>query len=57
MTSFASREATTTAEPPEPLIFQHSEFILFKQILQRIDGPAVRHFFEFFCVFCGLFCG
>jgi hypothetical protein len=26
-TSFASREAMTTAEPPEPLDFQHSEII------------------------------
>jgi len=24
-------------------IFQHSEFILFKQILQQIDGSAARH--------------
>ena len=33
----------TTAEPPEPLILQQSEFIMFKQILQQIDGPAARH--------------
>jgi hypothetical protein len=33
----------TTAELPEPLFFQQSEIILFKQILQRIDGPAARH--------------
>ncbi len=33
MTSFAPREAMTTAEPPEPLDFQYSEFILLKQIL------------------------
>ena len=39
-----------------PLDFQHSEFILLKQILQRIDGPAARHF-GVFCVFCGLSCG
>ena len=43
MSSFAPREATTTAEPPEPLSFRHSEFILFKQILQRMDGLAARH--------------
>jgi len=40
MTSFASREATTTAEPPEPLTLQHSEFIIFKKILQQIVGPG-----------------
>ena len=53
MRFFASRAATTTAEPPEPLAFQHSEIILFKQILQRIAGPAARHFC-LFRVFCGL---
>jgi hypothetical protein len=52
MTLSSPREAMTTAEPPEPLDFQHSEFILFKQILQRIDGPAARHF-GVFRVFCG----
>ena len=36
------REAMTTAESPEPLIFQHSEFFLFNQILQQFDGPAAR---------------
>ena len=50
MTSFASREAMTTAEPPEPLDFQHPEFILFKQFLQQIVGPAARHL----CVLCVL---
>ena len=44
MTSFASREATTTAEPPEPLTLQHSEFIIFKQILQQIVGPAELYY-------------
>ena len=39
----SSREARTTAEPPEPLTFQHPEFIFFKQILQQNDGPAARH--------------
>ena len=43
MTSFASREAMTTAELPEPLNFQHAKFIITKQILQKIDGPAARH--------------
>ena len=38
MMLFPPREAMTTAEPPEPLFFQHSEFILSKRILQRIDG-------------------
>jgi hypothetical protein len=28
------------------------QIFLFKQILQRIDGPAARHF-GVFCVFCG----
>ena len=45
MTSFASREATTTAEPPEPLTLQHSEFIIFKKNLQQIVGPAARLLF------------
>ena len=53
MSSFTTREATTTAELPEPLTFQHSEIILFKQILQRIVSPAARHFC-LFRVFCGL---
>ena len=52
MTSFAPREAMTTAEPPEPLHLQHSNVIMNKQILQQIDGPAARHF-GVFCVFCG----
>ena len=33
MTSFASREAMTTAEPPELLTFQYSEFIMYKHNL------------------------
>ena len=44
-----------TAEPPEPLIFQHSEFILFKQILQRIDGPAARHYSYYYSSFSCFF--
>jgi hypothetical protein len=52
MTSFAAAQRMTTAESPEPLVFQHSEYILFKQILQRIDGPAAR-LFGVFCVLCG----
>ena len=43
MIPFPPREAMTTAEPPEPLTLLHSEFILFKQILQQIVGPAARH--------------
>ena len=43
MTSFAYREAMTTAELPEPLNFQHAKFIITKQVLQKIDGPAARH--------------
>ena len=42
MIPFPPRVAMTTAELPEPLIFQQSEIILFKQILQRIDGPEAR---------------
>ncbi len=53
MRYFTAREATTTAEPPEPLAVLHSEIILFKQILQQIGGPAARHFC-LFSVFCGL---
>ena len=33
----------TTAEPPEPLTVQHSDFIMTKQNLQGIGGPAARH--------------
>ena len=40
---FPPREAMTTAEPPETLIIQHSEFIIYKESLQEIDGPAARH--------------
>ena len=41
---FFLREALfQTAAPLEPLTFSAFRFFLFKQILQRIDGPAVRH--------------
>ena len=43
MTSFAPREATTTAEPPEPLTFSAFRIHFIQTNLQRIDGPAVRH--------------
>ena len=33
----------TTAEPPEPLIFRHSEFIVYTQNRQQIDGLEARH--------------
>jgi hypothetical protein len=33
----------TTAEPPEPLIFQFSDSIMNQQNLQVIVGPAARH--------------
>ncbi|MBR4415395.1 MAG: hypothetical protein IKX30_12580 [Victivallales bacterium] len=42
MTSFAPREAMTTAEPPEPLTFQHQDAIMNKQNFQEIVGPAAR---------------
>ncbi len=32
MMLFPPREAMTTAEPPEPLALQHSEFIITRQI-------------------------
>ena len=51
MTSFAPHEATTTAEPPEPLSFRHSEFIVYTQNLQQIDGPAARHIGVHSCPF------
>ncbi len=54
MMLFPPREATTTAEPPEPFTFQHSEFIIYKQNIQEFVGPAGRHF-GLFSVFCGLF--
>ena len=64
MMLFPPREATTTAESPEPLTFQHSAFIMFTQNPQEIVGSAARHF-GVFCVFRGsqiisvirLFCG
>ena len=43
--SFAPREAMTTAEPPEPLPFQHSKFIITKQFFRQIVGPAARHLY------------
>ena len=43
MMLFPPREAMTTAEPPEPLILQHSDSIINKQNLQEIVGPAARH--------------
>ena len=52
MTSFAAAQRMTTAEPPEPLDFQHSEFIIYNKSLYCLSAPAVRHF-GVFCVFCG----
>ncbi len=43
MMLFPPREAMTTAELPEPCILQHIEFIICKQILLKIGGPAARH--------------
>ncbi len=51
---FPPREALTTAEPPEPFTFQHSDFIIYKQNIQEFVGPAGRHF-GVFSVFRGLF--
>jgi hypothetical protein len=51
MMLFPPREAMTTAEPPEPLFFQHSEVIVFKQILLLIGGPAARHIGVHWCLF------
>ena len=48
----------TTAEPPEPLFFQHSEYITSKQILHLIDGPTARHLYyyrSFSCFFAKIF--
>ncbi len=56
MMLFPPCEAMTTAEPPELLIFQHSQFIIYKQNIQEFVGPAARHF-GLFSVFCGLFIG
>ncbi|MBO4526472.1 MAG: hypothetical protein J5743_02515 [Victivallales bacterium] len=42
MTSFAPREAMTTAEPPEPLPFQHQYAIMNKQNFQEIVGSAAK---------------
>ena len=48
----------TTAEPPEPFTFQHSEFIIYKQNIQEFVGPAARHSYyyrSFSCFFEKLF--
>ena len=39
----------TTAEPPEPLTVQHTEIILFKQILQQIVGSGGEAFLSILC--------
>jgi hypothetical protein len=53
----ALREATTTAEPPEPLTFHHSDSIMNKQNRQEeIVGPAARHFLFILCVLWTLKC-
>ena len=45
----ALREATTTAESPEPLTILHSDSIMNKQNLQEeLVGPATRHFSVYF---------
>ncbi len=54
MMLFPPREATTTAEPPEPLTFPHLDSIMNKQNLQEMGGPAAR-LFCLFSVFRGLF--
>ena len=54
MTSFAPREAMTTAEPPEPLTFQHQDAIMNKQNLQEIVGPAARLSVKNQCYLCFL---
>jgi hypothetical protein len=54
MTSFAPREAMTTAEPPEPLTFHHSDSIMNKQNLQEIVGPAARLSVKNQCYLCVL---
>ena len=38
MTFFASREAMTTDEPPEPLTFQLSDFIDIIKIFRRLTA-------------------
>ena len=43
MMLFPPCEAMKTAEPPELLIFQHSQFIIYKQNIQEFVGPAARH--------------
>ena len=51
MMLFPPREAMTTAELPEPCILQHIEFIICKQILLKIGGPAARHIRVHWCLF------
>ena len=38
MSYFTTREAMTTAEPPELLIFQHSEIIFFNNFFGRLSA-------------------
>ena len=52
MTSFAPREAMTTAEPPEPLASFMISVLFLSLNPSGIVGPAARHF-GVFCVFCG----
>ncbi len=47
MTFFAPRAAMTTAEPPEPLAFQHPVSIMDKHNHQVIGGPAARHLYYY----------
>jgi hypothetical protein len=48
-----ARSAIRTAEPPEPLHFQHSDSLIQKQIIQEFVGPGGKAFC-LFRVFCGL---
>ena len=54
MMLFPPREATTTAEPPEPFGSFVINVLFNQNILQAVVGPAAKHF-GLFSVFCGLF--
>ena len=55
MTSFAPREAMTTAEPPEPLAFSASRIHFYSN--KSFNGLTARRrgFFEFFVYFVDCF--
>ena len=56
MTSFAPREAMTTAEPPEPFESFVINILFNLYILLAVVGPAARFFLCVLCVLWTLKC-